>query len=1056
MLRRPIFLAAVTAHSQTRGCWGSSTGGWGSSDATTPADAFDDGEAGSPVASGWGAPPPPPVPSPPSAGGSSGWGDSGQAGAASGGWGGASGGWGSAPAEPAATPSDPSAAPFTPASDFKPDPNLIEPRLLQQRCTAEELLERVEAWVTYTVEMRQMATDTEDQLMTAFIMRMGECPVPRLLDIVEIRWPDDTEEKWAIPVKTAIRDRIMEEANGLPALLVPRCLVIMGLYGKRRRDVELFAKLGKLMVVHINEIRDPHTLCYTLVALQQSRIKPPESFLGLLSRRLPVLNKRTSLEPMPAFRAFMFYHRSDYPMMNPYRFLADRIMDTVKVQLKALENRGGDFIPPKRIQKLAGGEGDDDHLSGSDFDILKELKASDLAGGGEDNPFQVNNPDAPETADGWGGDAIEPQATAEGGEESSWGATPAASDETSTESPEIPPPPTSSWGSSDAPAWGAPAAPAWGSQAATPEEPTADATGISEELAAAAERKAKEREEGAILEASLHAAVPVTVREGFEAVTPGSIKGPTGSGERDNEGQQRRGPVIKQMGYTESERARLRLLHLSKLRPQSFMKFLWVLGHRRAPKQQYLKPLINDVLLPVLPHLTPPALTRFLRAIRLFAPEEKVLLQGIFDHLVKLGPERAMLCDILEMLRSLANPTTETRVLGSLNIAPFLQLVKEAVRDDSRLRPKDMMMVSHDVMHIYRKLDLTDYTSAGDEEPVVHLSEDAKRGLQELADLIEHFAGRMTFLLELGVLAIPHADLMLDLCTRIKAKDTTGSIAGLRDATRRVTADGEEAYFEMIDIDVREIFFRTQVVNSWETFENYRPLPALLIQDYKACLDHMRCDYIVEAVHLYNQAYPSKLNRPIRRVLSRFIITKLDYELQMMAGAAKPMEPPPAVFKVKPKDAKDQPTVNKSPTGVGVSPSTLWGQSDTHTGNTKIDFNEMLQEDMKASRGDRRKYAPFEPSAPRFQQMYFTPATFLKFYNMIVALPCKRVLNSDITWRFLRDKARTLKLPEEDVPASCEARMSDNRKRREAFVDEQLYGGRRAERARDSEYADRD
>jgi hypothetical protein len=118
------------------------------------------------------------------------------------------------------------------------------------------------------------------------------------------------------------------------------------------------------------------------------------------------------------------------------------------------------------------------------------------------------------------------------------------------------------------------------------------------------------------------------------------------------------------------------------------------------------------------------------------------------------------------------------------------------------------------------------------------------------------------------------------------------AVASLKEARRSIDADeengGTDGDFQMLDIDVREVFFRIQVLNGVNTYGGYRPLPAALVQDFKGMLDSMRLDYIVEAVHLYEQAYPQTLGVGFRRVIGRFVLEKMELELAVLGGAPPP------------------------------------------------------------------------------------------------------------------------------------------------------------------------
>jgi hypothetical protein len=157
-----------------------------------------------------------------------------------------------------------------------------------------------------------------------------------------------------------------------------------------------------------------------------------------------------------------------------------------------------------------------------------------------------------------------------------------------------------------------------------------------------------------------------------------------------------------------------------------------------------------------------------------------------------------------------------------------------------------------------------------------------------------------------------------------------------------------------------------QFVNSQMTHRGFRPLGALAMQQFKAMLDYMRADDLLEAVHLYDQAYPRALSVPVRRVVGAFIVDKLALEVEVLTAKRAPPPPPPAPQVVPLRQLDESSTVD----------------------------------------GHRRVYVPYDVTSPKYSPLLFKPATLAKFANMVLATPLQRVQRSRATWEFLSLKAR--------------------------------------------------
>jgi hypothetical protein len=833
------------------------------------------------------------------------------------------------------------------ASAFDEDPEY-------QRMPADELVSRALGYLSTGRAPSLLVPALEASIFPVLTRRVHELSITQILDVIETRWPAETIERHYEPFMEAAKARILREvkeyedvktaqalanrgwesvpdeiqavaaATTLTALQVARCIVVLGLRGRRRRDLELFKPLGNALALGVNDIRDPHTLCYVLIAFQASRIRPPDSFLALVGRRLPVLNKKYPMSPLPAYRALMVYDRHGYELMNPYRFLADRVMDHIKSELQR-EGGGGAFVEPRIVTPVGGSPrpsrsgDDDDDLDEADFAILRSLRH-----GGEVEAAPARGTTQQAASREGMSDQV-PQGSALAA------AVPHAS-----------------------------AAERLVGGLEAERHPVAAPQNAEEDSATIGEREAEEL----ILDRAMpnYAVRPELATKPRDASDP-STPDPLGIGK------------TTAAMMAERRDVRQRFYKLTQLKPPQLTKMLSVLGRKAAPRQQYLRPLVGDVLVPSLAHFNPPSFSRLVGAMRAFQSEEGPLIDKVIETMCERGPEHVVLGDILDMLFLLSRPTVPL----TPKAADFFDLCRRAFEDGSRLRPKDMRCITADLKLIW-KLKLTE-----DE----HADSPAFRSLLAVVD---GFARRMASFLELGLVEPLSADGFLEMCQELKpGAEPSDSVARLIDARRVALADGEEAYNDLVQVNVRDIFLRLQTVNSIVTHRGFRPVNAITMQQFKAMLDFMRADDILEAVHLYQQAYPGALSLPVRRVVGAFVVDKLALEVQVLTGQ-RPAPPPPPAPEMVPLSSLDD-------------------------ANSSVD-------------GHRRIYQPYDVTSPKYSPLLFTPASLAKFANLVLALA---------TWSFLGLKAKQFSSPE--LTAVVQERLSTLDKAREALALDEMRTG---------------
>eukprot|EP00758_Cryptobia_borreli_P000600 Tbor_TRINITY_DN1280_c0_g1::TRINITY_DN1280_c0_g1_i1::g.5774::m.5774 len=570
----------------------------------------------------------------------------------------------------------------------------------------EELLEACTAYLRSADNAKLIDADEEANIFPALLSRIDECSIEQLLDVVQCTWRRSTMDRYGTVFKDLVRDKVLQDAEDLSPEQIHKAIIVLGISaGRRKRDLDLFKVLGKLFVTHINHYKDPNDLVRVMTAFNRAKIVPPNSFLSLMGRRFPVLNKKVSLRALPAYRVFSNMYRMGHDQMNPFRFLADRMYETVMANLKK------EKVRLKKMER-AMKTGDKSKIEEAKLEIDTE-KAMDI------------------------------------------------------------------------------------------------------------QRLAKDTKEPEVYDASNAVAEEEEKWGGAES---------------------------------SANAVRRRFIELTEVRPLHFTKLLLVLSRFGAPHQQYLRPMIDPLLIPSIPYFPPPSLSRIIRCIRMFKSTDVRLCEAIIDHQVDTQGEKAVVSDILEMLRIIGLPDTPV----PKNTEKFMNLCFKIFSNESRLRARDMCIVASDLNLFAKKEDVT------------------IPALDTMMKLIDIFSNRMVFLMDIGVLSLTHAEIMEDICRQLKHE--SAALDGLKEKRREINREGDEDYYIKIDIDVRETFFKIQFIDNFNTYGPWRPVPGLLQVDFKQALTSIRVDFIMEAVVLYEKAYPNQLRITVRRLLSKVILMKLGKE----------------------------------------------------------------------------------------------------------------------------------------------------------------------------------
>ncbi|KAG5471288.1 hypothetical protein LSCM1_01362 [Leishmania martiniquensis] len=351
-----------------------------------------------------------------------------------------------------------------------------------------------------------------------------------------------------------------------------------------------------------------------------------------------------------------------------------------------------------------------------------------------------------------------------------------------------------------------------------------------------------------------------------------------------------------------------RLRRMCGLKPSTFTRWLAIVARFNAPHQQYLRPLIKPIILPMLPYFPPPSFTRLVSATRVFKSSDSVLVDALVarvcDVLAPAG--RLTRTDVMEVLRLISQEDTPVpaqldrilqicrEYLGSSTRTPAVEEgttpgadVSAAPRQRGSVtvvpRPRDMCEVVKLVGALQRRDDI----------PL--------ESLAPLLELTEDFAKRLVYLLDLSIASLTQVDAFIELCERHQIPDVSGALEQLmlkrRDVVLRAKSspaaapeneggrgsaadevEAEEAYYAQLDVDVRDMFNKILFTNDWNTHCQYRPLPGPLQVDFRNELTKVSALELLQAVDLFAKACPGALQSAPRLFLSRSLLEKLGKE----------------------------------------------------------------------------------------------------------------------------------------------------------------------------------
>lgn len=366
----------------------------------------------------------------------------------------------------------------------------------------------------------------------------------------------------------------------------------------------------------------------------------------------------------------------------------------------------------------------------------------------------------------------------------------------------------------------------------------------------------------------------------------------------------------------DSTRIKTRFHELVGLKPSMFTKWLFILAKNGAPYQQYLRPFIHPIIIPMLGHFPPPSFTRLLTAISLFKCDDSDLLEPIVEYMSQgntitgkalnskggeEGDEKEE-DSVIEKKRDYCPTRADLFVLllmfsreGFLlpkNVENFFafcgevflesSLVNTSIAKSVRTKRKKRVFKNEEEQFILRPGDMCSIARY-----VVQLQHRVDIPLESLAPLTElmgHFARRLLALLELRVVSVLQVDDFSDLCRQQHYPDEDGTLEKLMAKRRELAAfvdeDGmtDELDDNALDIDVRETFFKIVLVNDAYRYISYRPLPGSLQVDFREALTKVSAFDMLEAVDLYEHCFPMAIKPPVRLLLSRSFLAKFSTE----------------------------------------------------------------------------------------------------------------------------------------------------------------------------------
>eukprot|EP00796_Vickermania_ingenoplastis_P003657 gene3657-2591_t len=332
------------------------------------------------------------------------------------------------------------------------------------------------------------------------------------------------------------------------------------------------------------------------------------------------------------------------------------------------------------------------------------------------------------------------------------------------------------------------------------------------------------------------------------------------------------------------------------VRPSMFTKWLLILSRNGAPFQQYLRPFIQPIIVPMLGHFPSPSFTRLLSAISYFKCDDADLLEPILDFMCDgagSGNSESEEAEKREVERSYCPTRADLFVLLTMfsregttlpgNTSKFFKYCGDVFLESSLAMPigspaevkkKKRIFKGQDEQFVLRPGDMCSIA-----RHLVQLQRRVEIPLEDLAplrDLMGHFVRRLHALLQLGVVSVLQVDDFADLCRQQLYADEDGSLEKLmalrRELAPFVDEDGmveEEEAGPALDIDVKETFFKIVLVNDAYRYIAYRPLPGALQVDFREALTKISALDMLEAVDLYERCFPTALKPPVRLLLSR-------------------------------------------------------------------------------------------------------------------------------------------------------------------------------------------
>ena len=213
------------------------------------------------------------------------------------------------------------------AKSREPLEDIIDPCL--QKLPINELVSLLEMYLHTTKCGSFVSAYEEAKLFGTLYHRIDEVEIAPLLLLSDLVWNPTIYARYSKRHNEILKNRLLQEGPHLTGEQVCNAIITLGMSSSFHKDLEIFQALGNWLVQSINTIKDTSLLVNVLSAFNKAAILPPETFVGVIGRRFPVLNKHQALLPSEAYNAFSNIFKMQYPMMNPYRFLADILIRNV-------------------------------------------------------------------------------------------------------------------------------------------------------------------------------------------------------------------------------------------------------------------------------------------------------------------------------------------------------------------------------------------------------------------------------------------------------------------------------------------------------------------------------------------------------------------------------------------------------------------------------------------------------------------------------------------------------------------------------------------------------